>query len=163
MLDSFDITSTVPNLRELNVHLGVCFSRLPQDHAHNFFTGTEEIKGERVGTYVAECFECFQLPPTLVQQCHSRGIATVFNFRSCLTKTTHEVEVIHDVEVRTEERSGEQTLRVVGKLQGDTKRYGGMLVADYLAYLRVTDFRVHPGRGHSLNKHWTLLERLLAA
>jgi hypothetical protein len=80
MLDSFDITTTVPNLRELNVHLGLCFSHLPEDHAHNYFEGTKEIKGERVGTYVAECFESFQLPPTLVQQCHSRGIATVSNF-----------------------------------------------------------------------------------
>lgn len=134
LLDNFDMTSTVPNLKVLTVNLPSNFRRPYHDQPQeNFFVGTKEFRGEEVSVYTTEVLEDFQLPSTVIQHCRTRRIASVFKFSSCLTNVENKIQVIHDIEVHTEKQSNELILRLVGTLQEDSTRYHGILVSEFFS------------------------------
>jgi hypothetical protein len=158
ILDNFDLASTVPSVRELEVQLGTSFHHLPKDSPHNFFIGVQEFRGERVGAYAAACLADFQLPTGVAQHCRSKSIAVLMSFSACLTKVPDEVQVIHTIEVSTDDQGCGQVLRIRGRSKKDSTRYGGMLVSEYLAPQAGRLTR----RGRSVLNHLASLEKLMA-
>jgi hypothetical protein len=158
ILDNFDLASTVPSVRYLEIQLGTWFHHLPKDSPHKFFIGAQKFRGERVGAYAAACLSDFQLPIGVVQHCRSKGVAVLMSFSACLTKVPDEVQVIHTIEVSTDDQGCGQVLRIRGRSKKDSTRYGGMLVSEYLAPQAGRLTR----RGRSVLNHLASLEKLMA-